>query len=115
VPLIGFYCEVEGPPFVGALGGAAAGLGLFEIGGQHAARLHGRSLSRHESEFMDLASTVLGALFGYLVGRNVKEMDPYYLFWGSIGGLILGAFFGKMLGQMVGDYLDYLRERDLTA
>lgn len=113
VLLLGFYSEVDGPPFVGFLGGAVAGLGLFEVQGLTRGRRRAgpQPKTKYEAECLEAFSMLLGGVAGAFIGKSIKELDDYYIFWGALGGLILGAFFGKMLGQMVGDYVDWRRSR----
>lgn len=114
VLLLGYCSEVDGPPFVGFLGGAVAGLGLFEVRGltcrKH--RAGPQPKSKYEAECLEVFSMLLGGAAGAWMGQGIKELDDYYVFWGGLGGLILGAFFGKMLGQMVGDFIDWRRARE---
>ncbi|MBL8794392.1 MAG: hypothetical protein JNM56_10840 [Planctomycetia bacterium] len=111
VLLLGFYSTVDGPPFVGFLGGAVAGLGLFEMRGLTGwgRRAGPQPKTKYEAECLEVFSMLLGGVAGAFLGKNIKELDDYYIFWGGLGGLILGAFFGKMLGQMVGDFIDWRR------
>lgn len=114
VLLLGFYSEVDGPPFVGFLGGAVAGLGLFEVRGLTGSRYRAgpQPKTKYEAECLEVFSMLLGGAAGALLGKDIKKLDDYYVFWGALGGLILGAFFGKMLGQMVGDYVDWRRSSE---
>lgn len=112
VLLLGFYSTVDGPPFVGFLGGAVAGLGLFEVRGLTGWGRRAGPKTKYEAECLEVFSMLLGGVVGAFIGKSVKELDDYYLFWGGLGGLILGAFFGKMLGQMIGDFIDWRRARE---
>jgi hypothetical protein len=109
VLLLGYYSEVDGPPFVGFLGGAVAGLGLFEVPGLtgRQRRAGPQPKTKYEAECLEMFSMLLGGVAGAFLGKDIQELDDYYVFWGGLGGLILGAFFGKMLGQMVGDFVDW--------